>query len=251
MCVLLGCCGSIETGLAQPPVGTMQSDAQSSIETPSDDVLKQAVSAEPATQKLKISLTDLEQLSVASKAVLAASTDAVVSLSGGSGVIVSEDGWVMTASHVCQRPGRQIQVRLANGMQWPARTFGVDRQKDTGMVKLLGDHIWPFVSVNQGAKVEPGDWCVVMGYPWDVENLKTPAVRLGKITAISDDRIVTDVPIIGGDSGGPVFNTSGDLVAINSRIRLDVHQNIHVPVTTFVEGTRRVKTIRVRSGERF
>ena len=80
-----------------------------------------------------------------------------------------------------------------------------------------------------------GEWCIVMGYPWDAENLKTPAVRLGRITSISDDRIVTDVPIIGGDSGGPVFSTNGDLIAINSRIRLDVHQNIHVPVTTFVK----------------
>ena len=140
----------------------------------------------------------------------------------------------MTASHVCGRPGRKIEVRLSNGLRWPAQTFGVDRQKDTGMVKLSGDHVWPFVSINQQAKVEPGDWCVVMGYPWDVENLTTPAVRLGRITASEDDRIVTDVPIIGGDSGGPVFNTSGDLLAINSRIRLDVHQNIHVPVTTFV-----------------
>ena len=93
--------------------------------------LKQ-VSAEGVARKPQISLTELQQLSAASQAVLEASRDAVVSLEGGSGVIVSEDGWVMTASHVCQSPGRQIQVRLANGMQWPAQTFGVDRQKDTG-----------------------------------------------------------------------------------------------------------------------
>ena len=190
---------------------------------------------ESAAQQPIITLDDLKQLSDDTQAVLAASAEAVVSVDGGSGVIVSKDGWVMTASHVAQSPGRKIQVRLSNGVQWPAQTFGLDRQKDTGMVKLLGDHVWPFVSINQEAKVQPGDWCVVMGYPWDIENLKTPAVRLGRVTAIGDDRIVTDVPIIGGDSGGPVFNVEGNLVAINSRIRLDVHQNIHVPVQTFVE----------------
>ena len=198
------------------------------VETPSQDLPK------PAAQEPKITLGDLKQLSVETQTILAASAEAVVSMDGGSGVIVSEDGWVMTASHVCERPGRKIEVRLSNGLLWPAQTFGVDRQKDTGMVKLSGDHVWPFVNIDEQTDVEPGDWCIVMGYPWDVEKLKTPAVRLGRITSIQNDRIVTDVPIIGGDSGGPVFTTNGDLLAINSRIRLDVDQNIHVPVTTFI-----------------
>ena len=208
--------------------------AQQRVEpTPSVAASEKGV-AEPVAKESEISIEGLKKISTAAQAVLAASAEAVVSMDGGSGVIVSADGWVMTASHVCESPGRKIQVRLSNGMQWPAQTFGVDRQKDTGMVKLLGDHVWPFAQINQNAKIEPGDWCVVMGYPWDVENLKTPAVRLGRITGIETDRIVTDVPIIGGDSGGPVFSTTGDLLAINSRIRLEVHQNIHVPVTTFV-----------------
>jgi len=115
------------------------------------------------------------------------------------------------------------------------------------MLKLLGDHVWPFARVKQPVSVEPGDWCVVMGYPWDTESLKTPAVRLGRVTDVSSDRIVTDVPIIGGDSGGPVFSVNGDLIAVNSRIRLDVNQNIHVPVTTFVKqlaALRRAKFVR-------
>ena len=241
----LSCCGSAAIGWAQLPEDTLPkgaipidvvpSDAKSVDVTPVDVTPNQAASPLPTLPVPEISLSGLEQLSTASQAVLAATADAVVSLEGGSGVIVSDDGWIFTASHVCQRPGRRIQVRLANGVQWPAKTYGVDLQKDTGMVKLLGDHVWPFVPSDPEVKVKPGDWCVVMGYPWEVESLKTPAVRLGRVTAVTDDRIVTDVPIIGGDSGGPVFNTNGDLVAINSRIRLDVHQNIHVPVMTFVE----------------
>ena len=240
LCVALVCCGNLPTGWAQLPVDEAEDvansgDATTSVTTPNDATPKPMVVPESVAREPEISLIDLGQLSDASREVLAATSDAVVSLDGGSGVIVSEDGWVMTASHVCQRPGRRVQVRLANGVQWPAKTYGVDLEKDAGMVKLLGDHVWPFVSIDHDAKVELGDWCVVMGYPWEVENLKTPAVRLGRVTAISDDRIVTDIPIIGGDSGGPVFNTSGDLVAINSRIRLDVHQNIHVPLSTFVD----------------
>jgi len=238
LCLGFSCCSTVTASWAQQPVVSTPVDAgpvdsamgvtKPSVATPNP------VLPEPAAQEAGISIGDLEQLSTAAQAVLASSTELVVSMDGGSGVIVSDDGWVMTASHVCERPGRRIQVRLSNGMRWPAQTFGVDRQKDTGMVKLLGDHAWPFAEIDQNVKAEPGDWCVVMGYPWDVEDLKTPAVRVGRITAIENDRIVTDVPIIGGDSGGPVFSTSGKLLAINSRIRLDVHQNIHVPVKTFV-----------------
>ena len=198
-------------------------------------VVEEAVVEEAAAEKTGVSVEVLKQLSADAQSLLVTTAEAVVAIDGGSGVIVSEDGWVMTASHVCGRPGQEIQVRLANGLTWPAKTYGVDRQKDTGMVKLLGDHVWPFVQAKPQAVVEPGDWCVVMGYPWDTESLKTPAVRLGRVTAVGKNRIVTDVPIIGGDSGGPVFNAQGDLLAINSRIRLDVNQNIHVPVATFVK----------------
>ncbi len=218
-------------------------------------VIDKATLGEAVASKSDFSVEALKQLSADAQSLLVMSADAVVSIEGGSGVIVSEDGWVMTASHVCGSPGRRIQVRLANGMTWPARTFGVDRQKDTGMVKLLGDHVWPFVEVKQQVSVEPGDWCVVMGYPWDTETLKTPAVRLGRVTAVEENRIVTDAPIIGGDSGGPVFNTKGDLLAINSRIRLDVNQNIHIPIATFAKqigALRRaafVRTAGVRKNE--
>ena len=224
-------------------------------EMPDLAVIDKATLGETSASKSDFSVEALKQLSADAQSLLARSADTVVSIDGGSGVIVSEDGWVMTASHVCGRPGRQIQVRLANGLTWPARTFGADRQKDTGMVKLLGDHVWPFVEAKEQVSVEPGDWCVVMGYPWDTETLKTPAVRLGRVTSVDENRIVTDVPIIGGDSGGPVFNTKGDLLAINSRIRLDVNQNIHIPIATFVRqigALRRVafvRSARVRKNE--
>ena len=197
-------------------------------------VESQVQSEGSSSKQAKLTVGDLKRLSAGSQAVLASVAESVVAMNGGSGVIVSRDGWVLTASHVCERPGRRIQVRLANGIEWPAKTYGVDRQKDTGMAKLLGDHVWPFVPVDQDAAVEPGDWCVVMGYPWDTETLKTPAVRLGRVTEVGDSRIVTDVPIIGGDSGGPVFDINGQLLAVSSRIRLDVNKNIHIPVATYV-----------------
>ena len=197
-------------------------------------VESQVQSEGSSSKQAKLIVGDLKRLSAGSQAVLASVAESVVAMNGGSGVIVSRDGWVLTASHVCERPGRRIQVRLANGMEWPAQTYGVDRQKDTGMVKLLGDHVWPFVPIDRDTAVEPGDWCVVMGYPWDTETLKTPAVRLGRVTEIGDSRIVTDVPIIGGDSGGPVFDINGQLLAVSSRIRLDVNQNIHIPLAAYV-----------------
>ena len=94
--------------------------------------LKGADLKKATVPKTELSVDVLKQLSADAQSLLVSAAEAVVSIDGGSGVIVSEDGWVITASHVCGYPGRQIQVRLANGMKWPATTFGVDRQKDQG-----------------------------------------------------------------------------------------------------------------------
>ena len=162
----------------------------------------------------------------------------VVAFEGGSGVIVTPDGWVLTAAHVSGTPGRNIKVRLANGVQWPAQTAGVNWQSDIGLVRLLGDQDWPHLMPAENKTMKPGQWCVAFGFPWDDKNPDAPAVRVGRVSQVADDRIVTDIPVIGGDSGGPVLNLNGQVVGINSRIQMDVDHNIHVPIQQFAADWR-------------
>lgn len=183
----------------------------------------------------KVTHADLVQLEQKVRTWLPKVADKVVSLEGGSGVIVTRDGWVLTAAHVSGVPGRKIKVRLANGVLWPAKTYGVNWEADTGLVRLLGDQEWPYLKPAEGTKVKPGQWCMVFGYPWNDKNATSPAVRIGRVSAVSQGRIVSDTPVVGGDSGGPVLNLAGQVVGINSKIRMDVQHNIHVSVKQFVK----------------
>ena len=160
---------------------------------------------------------------------------AVVAMEGGSGVIVSKDGWVVTASHVAGRPGRKIWVQLANGLRWPAVTYGSDQGADTALVKLTGHDQWPFAALGDCSKIQAGQWCLGLGYPFSFDRSKPAAARLGRVTMVSAERLVSDMPIMGGDSGGAVFNLQGQLIAVHSTIKQDIQQNHHVPVQVFVD----------------
>lgn len=158
----------------------------------------------------------------------------VVALEGGTGVIVSADGLVLTASHVVKRARRNMEVRLSNGVVWPAETLGCNENTDTGMVQLIGYDAWPYVEISDG-KGQPGQWVVGLGYPLSFKRGASAPARVGRILKRSGDRLVTDCLIMGGDSGGPVFDLNGDLLAISSRIKKGIHENYHVHVSRFVK----------------
>ena len=198
----------------------------------SADLIGQSIATQTRSED-EVGCVDLVCLDQKIKSWLPSVAEKVVSLEGGSGVIVTSDGWVMTAGHVSGTPGRKITVRLANGILWPAQTYGVNWQTDIGLVRLLGDRKWPSLKSAQPIEVKPGQWCVAFGYPWDDATATSPAVRIGRVSSVDAARIVSDVPIIGGDSGGPVLNLDGEVIGINSRIRMDVQHNIHVSVGQF------------------
>jgi serine protease Do len=91
---------------------------------------------------------------------------------------------------------------------------------------------WPFTPIAAEAP-KPGDWVVVLGQPNGFVEGRDPPVRLGRVLSIDEDTINTDATLVGGDSGGPLFNLRGEVVGIHSKIGEQITSNYHVPVTAF------------------
>lgn len=152
----------------------------------------------------------------------------------GSGVIVSEDGLVLTAAHMILRSGASFRLILSNGKRVRAKTLGALRMTDAGMLKIEESGPWPFVPIAENAP-KAGEWSVALGHPGGFDEERDVVVRLGRVISSRSFRrgLRTDCKIISGDSGGPLFNLNGELIGIHSRISEDIDDNFHVPVESF------------------
>lgn len=169
------------------------------------------------------------------RAVVEAAAPATVALEmgsagTGSGVIVTPDGYVLTAAHVIGEPGQLIQVRLADGGVTTGRTLGGDGRMDGGMVKLDGEGPYPFVEMAEAGGLDQGDWVVALGHPGGFNADRPVVARLGRAIRIRSVGVQSDCSLIGGDSGGPLFDLEGKVVGIHSRIGRSLRSNIHVPI---------------------
>ncbi|MEM6458009.1 MAG: S1C family serine protease [Planctomycetota bacterium] len=186
------------------------------------------------------SIDDLRQIERRVTEVAAAAGPATVALDlglfgTGSGVVVSEDGVILTAAHVIGEAGRRFDVRFPDGTVAKARTLGSDRQNDSGMAKLEGDGPWPFVPLAEPDAARRGDWVVALGHPGGFDAERPVVVRLGRVIRVRPVvGIQTDCSLIGGDSGGPLLNLDGEVVGIHSRIGQSSRTNIHVAVGDYV-----------------
>ena len=107
---------------------------------------------------------------------------AVVAVAGGSGVVVSADGYVLTVAHVGMRSGRRVTITFPDGRVVRGKTLGNDRgEVDAGLIKIDGDGPYPFVPMAKSADVKRGTWCLALGYPVRFERGKPPALRIGRV----------------------------------------------------------------------
>jgi serine protease Do len=178
-------------------------------------------------------IADLKAMEAKIRETVAKVTPAVVSVGGGSGVVVNSEGYVLTVAHVGQRAGYAITVVFPDGRRVRATTLGNDEGVDAGMVKLPGRGPWPSVEMGSSEDLKVGQWCLMLGYPVTFERGKPPVLRIGRVLSNGKTEVITDGAIMGGDSGAPLFSLDGKLIGIGSRCSPPLTDNIHVPVDRY------------------
>ena len=154
----------------------------------------------------------------------------------GSGVIVKEDGFILTAGHVSGTPNQNAQVVMPNGKVHKGKSLGKNGGIDSGMMKILDEGKYPHLEMGKSSDLKVGQWVVAIGHPGGFRPNRTPVVRVGRILVVNQFLIRTDCTLVGGDSGGPLFDMQGRVIGIHSRIGgLAITENIHVPIDTFVQ----------------
>lgn len=155
--------------------------------------------------------------------------------SSGSGVLVSGDGLILTAAHVVQGM-EEVDIYFSDGKKWVGKVLGANFSKDIGMVKMLEAGPWPFVKMGESKPLEAGDWVVALGHSAGFDPARTPPVRFGRLMSDGPGNyFTTDCTLIGGDSGGPLFDLDAKLVGINSSIGESWKNNNHAGIDGFRE----------------
>src|SRR5262249_11555062 len=127
----------------------------------------------------------------------------------GSGVIISKDGYVLTAAHVAGRPNQDCTFELYDGRKLKGRTLGLYRSLDAGLMKIAEDAEFPWAEVGNSGKLREGQWCIAMGHPGGFQSERGAVLRLGRVLLLQNDAITTNCTLVGGDSGGPLFDMDG------------------------------------------
>jgi serine protease Do len=191
------------------------------------------------TKSLPQSVDDLKAIQEQTKRVLEKVIPCTVGVqiggASGSGVIVSKDGLVLTAGHVSGKPGQKCRIILSDGKTVEGKSLGRNERIDSGMFKITTEGTWPFCEMGKSEDLKSGQWCIATGHPNGYQKGRSPVVRLGRILNNGRTAISTDCTLVGGDSGGPLFDMDGKVIGIHSRIGGTINSNIHVPVYTYQE----------------
>ena len=138
----------------------------------------------------------------------------------GSGFIVSPDGMILTNAHVV-RDAKEVTVKLTDRREFIAKVLGSDLKTDVAVLKIDAKNL-PTVIFGNTADLKIGEWVLAIGSPFGFENTVTAGVVSAKGRTLPDDSYVpfiqTDVAVNPGNSGGPLFNTRGEVIGINSQI---------------------------------
>lgn len=139
----------------------------------------------------------------------------------GSGFIISADGFVVTNHHVIARAD-DITVVLDDGTRLEATVRGVDRHTDLALLHVESGRPLPFVSFGDSDAARVGDWVLAIGNPFGLGGTTTGGIISARGRELSagpyDDFIQVDAPINRGNSGGPLFNTAGEVIGVNTAI---------------------------------
>ena len=139
----------------------------------------------------------------------------------GSGFIITADGYVVTNNHVIE-DATGIEVVLEDERRFDATLVGTDPATDIALLKIESDEDLPHVAWGESDDLEIGDWTVAIGNPFGLGGTVTAGILSARSRNINagpyDDFLQTDAAINRGNSGGPLFNTDGDVVGVNTAI---------------------------------
>jgi S1-C subfamily serine protease len=148
---------------------------------------------------------------------------------GGSGVLVTPDGYALTNFHVVSGAGNFMKCGLNDGKLYDAVIVSIDPTGDVALIKLLGRTDFPVAKLGNSDKVQVGDWAYAMGNPFLLATDFQPTITYGIVSGVHryqypagtfleyTDCIQVDSSINPGNSGGPLFNDRGELIGINGR----------------------------------
>jgi len=139
----------------------------------------------------------------------------------GSGVVVSEDGFILTNNHVVA-DADEILVTLSDKKKYEAQIIGRDPKTDLALIKIETEKSVPAAKLGDSDKLMVGDWVVAIGNPFGLGSTVTAGIVSAKGRVIGagpyDNFIQTDASINPGNSGGPLFNLNGEVIGVNTAI---------------------------------
>lgn len=169
----------------------------------------------------------------------------------GSGFIVSSDGIILTNAHVV-KGAKEVTVKLTDRREFRAKVLGSDPKTDVAVLRIDAKNL-PVVSIGKTSDLRVGEWVLAIGSPFGFENTVTAGVVSAKGRSLPDDSAVpfiqTDVAVNPGNSGGPLFNSRGEVVGINSQIysRSGGYQGVSVAIP--IDLATRIKDQIVATGK--
>lgn len=138
----------------------------------------------------------------------------------GSGFIIDEQGYLLTNAHVVD-DAESVTVKLNTQREYRAEVIGLDETTDIALLKIEAEHL-PAATLGDSDKVEVGDWVLAMGSPFGFDYTATQGIVSATARSLPSGVYVpfiqTDAAINPGNSGGPLFNSKGEVIAINSQI---------------------------------
>lgn len=139
----------------------------------------------------------------------------------GSGVIISEDGYIVTNNHVI-KDATELEVTLNNNKSYKAKLIGTDSKMDIALLKINADEKLPYSTFADSDQVKVGEWVLAVGNPYNLNSTVTAGIVSAKARNLQDNGIQsfiqTDAAVNPGNSGGALVNTRGELIGINTMI---------------------------------
>lgn len=171
-------------------------------------------------------------------------------VSMGTGFIISADGYVLTNHHVVEGSD-DVKVKLSDRREFTAKVVGSDQESDVALLKINASSL-PFLRTGDSKLLKPGQWVVAIGSPFGLDH----SVTAGIVSAVQRANpyagqqyvpfIQTDVAINRGNSGGPLLNTRGEVVGINSQIFSNsggyMGVSFAIPIDTAMNAVQQLKT---------